>query len=100
MQLDDESGGVPTPDAVDADVVIYVTDYCGYCRLAEDLLQRRGIEFEAVDVTGNADARAWMVAATGRRTVPQVFIRGRNVGGYTDLAAMERSGALARALAP
>jgi glutaredoxin 3 len=95
----DGSGGVPTPDALDADVVVYATDYCGYCRRAKELLQRRGIEFEAIDVTGNADARAWMVAATGRRTVPQVFIKGRSIGGYTELAAMDRSGALARALA-
>jgi len=84
---------------VDADVVVYGTEHCGYCRRAKELLQRLGIEFEDVDVTGNADARAWLAAVTGRRTVPQVFIKGRSIGGYTELAAMDRSGALARALA-
>lgn len=86
------------PDEVDVDVVLYVTDYCGYCRMAEALLRRRDIAFVAIDVTELPEARSWLVESTGRRTVPQIFIKGRSIGGYTELAAMDRSGALARAL--
>lgn len=86
------------PDQIDSDVVLYVTDTCGYCRMAEALLRRRDIAFVAVDVSDMPEARAWMIEATGRRTVPQIFIKGRPIGGFTDLAAMDRSGALASAL--
>lgn len=88
-----------TPDELDTAVVLYVTDTCGYCRMAESLLRRRDIAFVAVDVTETPEARAWLVEATGRRTVPQVFIKGRSIGGFNELAAMDRSGALATALA-
>lgn len=88
-----------TPEEIGGDVVLYVTDTCGYCRMAEALLRRRDIAFIAVDVTDLPEARSWLIEATGRRTVPQIFIRGKSIGGYTDLAAMDRSGALASALA-
>lgn len=87
------------PAEFGAPVVLYVTDTCGYCRMAEGLLRRREIAFVAVDVTDAPEARAWLVEATGRRTVPQIFVKGRSVGGFTELAAMDRSGALAAALA-
>ena len=87
-----------TPAEVGGAVVLYVTETCGYCRMAEALLRRRDIAFVAVDVTDLPEARAWLVEATGRRTVPQIFLKGESIGGYTDLAAMDRSGALARAL--
>ena len=86
------------PDDVDTDVILYVTDTCGYCRMAEALLRRRDIAFVAVDVTDLPEARSWLVEATGRRTVPQIFIKRQSIGGFTELAAMDRSGALARAL--
>ncbi len=86
------------PDEVDTDVILYVTDTCGYCRMAEALLRRRDIAFVAVDVTDLPEARSWLVEATGRRTVPQIFIKRQSIGGFTELAAMDRSGALARAL--
>lgn len=88
-----------TPDELGADVVLYVTDTCGYCRMAEALLKRRDIAFVAVDVTDLPEARTWLVESTGRRTVPQIFLKGQSIGGFTELAAMDRSGALATALA-
>lgn len=82
------------PDEFGAAVVIYVTEYCGFCRMAEGLLNRKSIAFEAVDVTHSAEARSWLVEATGQRTVPQVFIHGRSIGGYSELSALDRAGKL------
>lgn len=87
-----------TPAQVDAAVVLYVTETCGYCRMAESLLKRRAIAFVAVDVTELPEARSWLIEHTGRRTVPQIFVKGRSIGGFVELAAMDRSGALATAL--
>jgi glutaredoxin 3 len=87
------------PAELGATVVIYVTEYCGFCRMAEGLLRRKGIAFEAVDVTHSDDARSWLVKTTGQRTVPQVFIHGRSIGGYSELSALDRAGKLAALLA-
>jgi len=67
--------------------------------MAKALLTRKGISFATYDVSGDAEARRWLVEVSGQRTVPQIFVRGDAVGGYQELAAMERSGALADALA-
>ena len=77
-----------------ADVKIYVTDYCPYCTRAKALLGRKGVDFDEVDVTNAPDKRAWLMEATGQRTVPQVFINGRSVGGSDDLQALDRTGKL------
>ena len=82
------------PQELGADVVIYVTEYCGFCRMAEGLLQRKSIPFEAVDVTHSGDARSWLIEQTGQRTVPQIFIKGRSIGGYSELSALDRAGKL------
>ena len=80
-------------------VTIYSTNYCPYCRMAKQLLERKGVPFTEVDVTDDPARRAWLVETTGRRTVPQVFIGDRSVGGYDDMAALERAGELDRLLA-
>jgi len=87
------------PQEFSTDVVVYVTEYCGFCRQAENLLRRKNIPFEAVDVTNSSDARNWLVETTGQRTVPQVFIHGRSIGGYSELSALDRAGKLAAELA-
>jgi glutaredoxin 3 len=79
-------------------VRVYTTRVCPYCTMAKRLLAERGIEYEEIDVTADGAKRAWLVEATGRRTVPQVFIRGEAIGGYDDLAALDRSGELGRLL--
>jgi glutaredoxin 3 len=84
------SGGVPPPGDFDEPVVVYVTRWCGYCRSALRLLEARGVRHAKVDVTGNHEARAWLQAITGRTTVPQVFIEGRSIGGFTELAQLDR----------
>jgi len=81
------------------DVKIYTTRVCGYCIAAKRLLSQRGIAFEEFDVSGDQEKRAWLVEVTGRRTVPQIFLDGVAIGGYDELAAMDRSGELAKRVA-
>jgi len=76
-------------------VEVYTTVSCGYCVRAKQLLSRLHIAYREVDVTQDHDKRDWLVNATGQRTVPQIFIDGRAIGGYTELAALERAGGLA-----
>ncbi len=80
-----------------AKIDVYTTDYCPYCTRAKALLAKRGIAFDEIDVGGNTAKRQWLVAASGgRKTVPQIFINGVPVGGYDELAALDRSGDLAK----
>jgi glutaredoxin 3 len=67
--------------------------------MAARLLKQQGLEFEEVDVTGDDERRRWLVAASGQRTVPQIFINGRSVGGFDDLSALVRRGELPALLA-
>jgi glutaredoxin 3 len=76
-------------------VKIYTTTYCGYCVRAKDLLTRKGVKYEEVDVTGNDDMRTKLVEMSGgQRTVPQIFIGDTHVGGYSDLARLDSEGRL------
>ena len=76
-------------------VVIYTRAYCSYCDWAKELLERKGVAFTEVDVTGNRERRAEMLArANGRSTVPQIFIGRTHVGGCDELYALEDAGEL------
>ena len=76
-------------------VRIYTTSSCTFCVRAKHLLGTKGVEFEEIDVTGDHDTRAKLVEMTGGlRTVPQIWIGQKHVGGYTDLAALNRDGRL------
>lgn len=75
------------------EVVMYSAGWCGYCARARALLERRGIAFREADAD-DADVRAEMVARSGKRSVPQIFVGSRHVGGYEELYALERSGEL------
>ncbi len=77
-----------------ANVKIYTTDWCGYCSAALSLLKSKGVQFEKIDVHGNAKLRRWLVETTGRTTVPQVFINGESVGGFTDIRDLDERGIL------
>ncbi len=81
-----------------SDVQVYTTDYCPYCTRAKALLDKRGIAYEEIDITDEPDKRAWLVKTTGRRTVPQIFIKGEAIGGSDELHALDRSGELAKKL--
>jgi glutaredoxin 3 len=72
---------------------MYTTAYCGYCRRAERLLEAKGVtEIEMVRVDQQPSARMAMMERTGRRTVPQIYIGDYHVGGYDELAALDRAG--------
>jgi glutaredoxin 3 len=76
-------------------VKLYTTSSCPFCIRAKRLLEARGIPFEDIDV-GNDDAlREEIMQRTGRRTVPQIFIDERSVGGFEELAALDAAGKLA-----
>ncbi len=75
-------------------VKIYTTTYCGYCVRAKDLLTRKGVKYEELDVTGDDTMRSKLVEMSGQRTVPQIWIGDTHVGGYTDLARLESEGRL------
>lgn len=78
-----------------ANVLMYCTAVCPYCVMAEKLLQAKGVtEIEKVRVDLQPELRVAMMEKTGRRTVPQIYIGERHVGGYDDLAALEHSGEL------
>jgi glutaredoxin 3 len=81
-------------------VEIYTSPICGFCVRAKRLLERKGIAYEEVNVLGDAEAKAEMIRrADGRRTVPQIFIDGKGIGGSDELAALEREGRLDEMLA-
>jgi glutaredoxin 3 len=75
-------------------VTIYVTDYCGFCARAKRLLTQKRVRFTEVNVEDRTDLRAWLREASGQRTVPQIFINGRSVGGFTDISALDEAGEL------
>ena len=78
-----------------AKIEIYTSPICGYCHRAKALLNKKGAAFTEIDVAGDASARDRMVErAKGRRTVPQIFIDGRHIGGCDDLYALESAGKL------
>ncbi len=81
-------------------ITMYATAVCPFCIQAERLLRAKGVETIAkVRVDLDPAERQAMVARTGRRTVPQIFIGERHVGGYDDLVALERAGRLDALLA-
>jgi glutaredoxin 3 len=78
-----------------AKVVMYSTGVCPFCLQAERLLRAKGVaEIEKVRVDLDPPRRDEMVQRTGRRTVPQIYVGDRHVGGYDDLAALDRAGGL------
>lgn len=75
-------------------ITIYTTGYCGYCFRAKALLNRKGAPFEEIDVSDPARRRQMMERANGGRTVPQIFIGDRHVGGSDELHELDRRGEL------
>jgi glutaredoxin 3 len=82
-----------------AEVRIYTTTYCGYCHAAKSLLKERGAQFQEIDCTQDAETRRWLIEQTGQRTVPQIFIGGVPVGGFSELSALDQRGKLRALLA-
>jgi len=78
-----------------AKVTMYATGVCPYCQMAERLLRAKGVSaIEKVRVDLDPARRDEMTQRTGRRTVPQIYVGDKHVGGYDDLAALDRAGGL------
>ena len=75
-------------------VEVYSKRNCAYCVRAKALLQKKKVAFEEIDVEHDEAKRAWLVEASGQRTVPQIFVNGRSLGGFDDIDALDRQGRL------
>lgn len=77
-----------------SNVVIYTTQYCGFCVRAKQLLETKSVSYKEVKVDGDPEARRKLAEASGQRTVPQIWIGDNHVGGCTELMALEYGGGL------
>jgi glutaredoxin 3 len=75
-------------------VKVYTTPYCPYCVRAKNLLKQKGIAYEEINLSGKDDELHALKERTGWRTVPQIFINDKLIGGFNELAAMDSSGKL------
>ena len=88
-----------TTSATHPDVTMYSTGWCPYCERARSLLQRKGVVYRDVKVDEDPTQRDTMLKRSGgRRTVPQIFIGDRHVGGFDDLYALDKAGELDKLL--
>lgn len=79
-----------------ATIRLHTKKSCAYCAQAKQLLQRKGLAYEEIDLGSDPDIETNLTAQTGFRTVPQIFINERFVGGFTDLAKLSALGELDR----
>ena len=77
-----------------AKVTMYTTRFCPYCMRARSLLKKKGIDYEEIPVGGDNSLWEEMEKLSNRNTVPQIFINGQSVGGYDDIAALDRNNEL------
>jgi glutaredoxin 3 len=75
-------------------VTMYATGWCPYCTRARQLLAAKGVTVDEIDIDARPDQRAVMMERSGRRTVPQIFIGDRHIGGCDDLHALDAAGGL------
>ena len=75
-------------------VTMYATGWCPYCTRARQLLAAKGVTVDEIDIEARPDQRAVMMERSGRRTVPQIFIGDRHIGGCDDLHALDAAGGL------
>ena len=75
-------------------VTMYTTGWCGYCARARALLERKGVAWTEINLEDEPGRRAEMIERSGRRTVPQIFIGERHIGGSEELRELEDSGTL------
>ncbi len=90
MSLDDPSA---------SHVIVFSSPFCGYCAAAKRLLMNKGADFIEVNILTNPERRQEMIELSGRRSVPQIFVGGQHIGGYTELSALDASGELDTLLA-
>jgi glutaredoxin 3 len=77
-------------------VTVYASDWCPYCQRAKSLLRQKQVAFNEINVEDDEKFREEMLARSNRRTVPQIFVGDKHIGGYDELYALDRSGELDR----
>ncbi len=77
-----------------AKVVIYTSEQCPYCMFAKSLLDKKQVSYQEIRVDLDPQKRSEMEQLSGRRTVPQIFINEKSIGGFDDLSALDKSGKL------
>ena len=80
-------------------VKVYTTDHCSLCMSAKALLQKRGVDYEEINLARDPDGRSELARVTGMITFPQILIDGESVGGFAELLAADRAGRLDQLLA-
>ena len=75
-------------------VRIYTKRHCPFCVRAKALLDRKGVSYEEIDAEGQDELRLWLAERTGQRTVPQIFVGDRSLGGFSDIDALDKQGKL------
>jgi glutaredoxin 3 len=78
-----------------ARVTVYTTEPCGYCRTAKALLDKRGVPYEEINLSKDAEGRSELVQRTGMMTFPQVILDEDPIGGFQELVVADRAGRLA-----
>ncbi len=76
------------------EVEIYSKKVCPYCVSAKRLLDKKGVRYKEIDVENDDAKRLWLVEVTGQRTVPQIFVAGKPLGGFSDIEVLDRAGQL------
>ncbi len=77
------------------EIDMYTTAYCPYCMMARSLLEAKGVEWNEIDLMEQPSRREEMISrADGRQTVPQIFVNGEGLGGYDEIADLDRQGKL------
>jgi glutaredoxin 3 len=80
-----------------ADIIMYSKGFCPYCVRAKELLERKKLEFEIIDILEQENRRDEMIEKSGgKTTVPQIFINDRHIGGFDNLRELDESGELER----
>jgi glutaredoxin 3 len=80
-------------------VIVYTTDRCSSCAGAKTLLERRGINYEEIDLARDPGGREELARSTGMITFPQILVDGESIGGFSELLAADRAGQLTELLA-
>lgn len=90
----DKSTATDSASDSDSTIVMYESNWCGYCRAAKRLLSAKGWDYQSRLVDGDAQLRQEMQERSGRTSVPQIFFGERHIGGFDDMAALEEEGEL------
>ena len=75
-------------------IIMYTKSWCPYCERARALLKAKGVAFKEIDIESQPEQREEMIRRSGRRTVPQIFVGSRHIGGSDDIYELDAAGGL------